>query len=107
MCKQFFSSGQPAATHSRPGVISYTGGGVVVLETVDVAGIFKYVLQKDVAGRPRSLRTESTPVTTAQLTARSSMAFGAGFRVAAVRADSSTRLRMSLYILKVNMQLTA
>ena len=87
--------------------MSYTGGGVVVVETVDVAGISKYVLHKDVAGGPRSLRTENTPLTRAQLTARSSMAFGAGFSVAAVRADSSTRLRLSLYILKVNMQLTA
>jgi hypothetical protein len=44
--------------------------------TVDVvpAGICKYELQNVVAGAPNPLRTESAPVITAQLTARSSMA---------------------------------
>lgn len=61
---------------------TYTGGGNDVVETVDVAGTFRYELQKDVAGPPRIFRIANAPVTTLQLTARSSKPLAIGFATA-------------------------
>ena len=68
---------------------TYTVAGVVVVAVVVVAGIFRYELQKDVAGAPSGLRIANAPVTTPQLTARgSSCAASARTAVAEISARS-------------------
>ena len=68
---------------------TYTVAGVVVVAVVVVAGIFRYELQKDVAGAPSGFRIAKAPVTTPQLTARgSSCAASAKMVVAEISARS-------------------
>jgi len=64
-----------------------------MVETVDVAGILRYELQKEVAGGPRTFRTLRQPVTLLQLTARSLRISGFAALSEAVAERKTIKLR--------------
>lgn len=71
---------------SSPKNFTYTGEGTTGAGTVDVAGTFRYELQKVVAGPPRFFKIANAPVTALQLTARSSKPLAIGFAIAVLIA---------------------